>query len=131
MSLYTFRTLKTNRIRLVLTITGIALCTIMILYLFSVYKGVADGSVDYIRKNETDFWIMQKNATNILRGSSFLTTSYNRKIEDINGIKSISSVLLILSTIKKDGKNATIFLAGYNAENNIGGPPEIDFGRKW
>lgn len=129
MSLYTFRTLKSNRNRLILTILGIALCTVMILYLFSVYKGVADGSVEYIRQNKTDFWIMQRNATNILRGTSFLTTYHGEKLERMEGIKKVSPVLLILSTIKLQEDFATVFLAGFDTEKGKGGPPEIILGR--
>lgn len=97
---------------------------------FSVYKGVEDGSVEYIRKNKTDFWVLQRNATNILRGSSFLTTFHGQKLQSINGINRVSPVLLILSSVIMEDRTATIFLTGYNTDETIGGPPDIIMGRR-
>jgi len=112
-----------------LTIGGIALCVILMFFLFSVYKGVADGSVEYIRQNETDLWILQRNATNILRGSSLVSSVQEKQIQQIPGVKSVSPVLLVLAAIKKGDKNRTVFLTGFDQKKNKGGPPRLVIGR--
>ncbi len=127
--MYSFKILLSQPKRLLLTITGISLCIVLILFLLSVYRGVADGSVEYIRKNKTDLWILQANSTNILRGTSLLSESLSERIKNEPGVKSVASVLLLLTTIKKNEEFATIFLAGFDPAKKIGGPPEILNGR--
>ena len=127
--MYSFKILLSQPKRLLLTITGISLCIVLILFLLSVYRGVADGSVEYIRKNKTDLWILQANSTNILRGTSLLSESLSEKIKNEPGVKSVASVLLLLTTIKQNEEFATIFLAGFDPVKKIGRPPEILNGR--
>ncbi|MEW6456811.1 MAG: ABC transporter permease [Acidobacteriota bacterium] len=125
MEVYAIRTLRNQPLRLALTIGGVALCVVLMFFLLSVYKGVADGSVEYIKQNKTDLWVLQRNATNILRGSSILSTFQGERIRQISGVKSVSPVLLLLSTIKKDDKVRTVFLTGFEPEEGIGGPPNL------
>ena len=129
MDLYSVRILRSQPLRLALTVGGIALCVVLMLFLLSVYRGVADGSVEYIRQNKTDLWVLQRNATNILRGSSVLFASQGKQIKKISGVKSASPVLLFLSAVKKGNKVATVFLTGYEPNSGIGGPPELIDGR--
>jgi len=76
MNMYSVRILTNQPFRLTLTIGGVALCILLMFFLLSVYKGVADGSVEYIRRNKVDLWVLQRNASNILRGSSLLSTAH-------------------------------------------------------
>lgn len=126
---YTVKILFSQRTRFALTVIGISLCVILMLFLFGVYEGVADGSVDYIRENKADLWILQRNSTNILRGTSILPLKEKELIEQNANVQSVSPVLLLISTISNSDNHSTIFLAGYNPEAGLGGPPEIIKGR--
>jgi ABC-type lipoprotein release transport system permease subunit len=112
-----------------LTIVGIALCVVLMLFLLSVYRGVADGSVDYIRHNRTDLWVLQANATNILRGSSILSTGHGNLLREIRGVREVSPILFLLSSVKKGDFSATVYLTGYNPVSEIGAPPQLVEGR--
>ncbi len=127
--MYALRILRSQPLRLALTVGGVALCVVLMLFLLSVYRGVADGSVEYIRRNSVDLWVLQRNATNILRGSSILSNAHGIVLRDIPGVRTASPVLLLLSAVKKDGRNATLFLTGYDLESRLGGPPDIVSGR--
>ncbi|MEE9402119.1 MAG: ABC transporter permease [Desulfobacteria bacterium] len=125
MDLYAFRILRSHPLRLSLTVGGIALCIVLMLFLLSVYRGVADGSIEYIRQNRADLWVLQRNATNILRGSSVLFTGHGKRILNIPGVKSASPVLLILSGIQKQNQLATLYLTGFEPSTGMGGPPQL------
>jgi hypothetical protein len=112
-----------------LTVGGIALCIVLMLFLLGVYRGVAIGSVDYIRRNPADLWVLQKNATNILRGSSLLTLSHGTLLRETGDVREASPVLLFLTTVWREKENATLFLAGFDPATGAGGPPEIVAGR--
>jgi putative ABC transport system permease protein len=115
--------------RLVLTIFGMSLCIGLIIFLFGIYKGVADGSVDYVRKNKVDLWIIQKSSTNILRGTSILSSNIEKSILKNSEIKNVTPILLLLTTAKTKNNFATLFIAGYPLKSKYGGPPEIYSGR--
>jgi len=121
----TFRILTRQPLRLAITVCGISLCIVLMLFLLAVYQGVADGSVEYIRGNATDLWVLQRNATNILRGSSLLRGVHGAVIRQVDGVESVSPVLLILSTVKKDDLTGTVFLAGFDLITASGGPPHL------
>lgn len=127
--LYTVKILMNQPTRLTLTIVGISLCMILMLFLFGIYKGVADGSVEYIRENKVDLWVLQRNSTNILRGTSILSSNQKEKIETLEYVREVSPVLLLLTTVKNSDKRSTIFLAGYDLETGLGGPPKLIKGR--
>lgn len=129
MDFFSIRTFRHQPLRTVLTVGGVSLCIILMLFLLSVYRAVADGSVEYIRKNKTDLWVLQRNAWNILRGSSLLSTGHGIAIREVPGVESVSPVLLILSGIKNGGHEATVFLTGFDERSGLGGPPEIAEGR--
>jgi ABC-type lipoprotein release transport system permease subunit len=99
------------------------------LFLLGIYRGVAEGSVEYIRQNKADLWILQTNTTNILRGTSILSTAHGYVLRENPDLKNISPVLFLLSTIKKQNKAATVFLTGYDPAAKYGGPPGVIQGR--
>ena len=127
--MFSIRILTHQPLRLMLTIGGSALCIVLILFLVSIYRGVADGSVEYVRKSNADIWVLQRNATNILRGSSILSTAHGYVLREIPGVQVASPVLFILTTVRTQNQAATLFLAGYDLQTGLGGPPEIRVGR--
>jgi ABC-type antimicrobial peptide transport system permease subunit len=99
------------------------------LFLLGIYKGVGDGSVEYIRKNNADLWVLQKNCTNILRGTSLLSSRVGNIINENPDVESVSPVLFLLSSVKSKNGFATVFLAGYEPGAEFGGPPVLSSGR--
>ena len=130
MTSYAIRLLRSQPMRLVLTIGGVALCVVLMLFLLSIYRGVADGSVDYIRDRKTDLWVLQQNSTNILRGFSILQRGHGVLLSEISDVQSISPILFLLSTVRKSDRTASIFLTGYDPTNNIGAPRTLSAGRQ-
>lgn len=127
--MYVTRILRHQPHRLALTLGGIALCVVLMLFLLSIYRGVADGSVEYIRQSTADLWVLQRNATNILRGSSILSTAHGSVIRQIPGVSTASPVLFLLSAVQRNNERATIFLTGFDPTTGMGGPPQLIAGR--
>lgn len=127
--MFAFRLLIHQPVRFMLTIGGTALCLVLMLFLLSIYRGVADGSIEYIRSCSPDLWILQRNANNILRGTSILTTAHGTFLESEPEIEKASPLLFLLSTVKKNNVRATVFLTGFHPLSGMGGPPHIIEGR--
>ncbi len=129
MYFYSIRMLRSQPLRLALTVGGIALCAVLMLFLLGVYRGVSYGSVEYIRCNRADLWVLERNQTNILRCSSILQGDHGATIRQIPGAESVSGILLVLSSVRKGDRVATLFMTGFDPESGIGGPPRIVEGR--
>lgn len=127
--MYVLRILISQPLRLLLTLLGIALCIILIMFILGIYNGVAEGSVEYIRKTKADIWVLQANSTNIIRGTSLLPAIYLNAIKKDKAVKNATSVLILLTNIKIKNVNATVLLTGY-VPGSEGGPPIINEGRE-
>ncbi len=126
--MYVLRVLTAHPARLLLTLSGIGLCIVLILFILGVYNGVATGSVDYVRQTSADLWVLQANTTNIMRGTSILPAAYCEEIRTHRDIASAAAVLMFFATIEIDGRDATVLLTGYEP-GSMGGPPRIAEGR--
>ena len=126
---YCLGMLKAQPLRTALSVGGIALCVVMMLFLLGVYRGVSEGSLEYIRQNEVDLWVLQRNATNILRCTSVLLPAHGEAIKSVPGVATVAPVLLLLATVGDDAKVATVYLAGYDPATGRGGPPRMRAGR--
>lgn len=144
MTSYSFKIFKAQPTRFIFSVGGIGLCIILMLFLLASYNGVKIGSMEYITQNETDLWVMQKNASNIMRCTSVLFPKHLKAIRNVPGVASAAPVLLILTPIEKDGIIATVYLAGFEpadgqgergerggrgGRRGLGGPPSIIEGR--
>jgi putative ABC transport system permease protein len=115
--------------RLALTVAVVGACALLMLFLWSDYEGVNQGAVDYIRRTGADFWVLQRNSTNIIRGSSIMSMSDCQKIRSAAEVESASPVLLLFASASIGARDYTLFLTGYQPEEPMGGPPALAAGR--
>jgi putative ABC transport system permease protein len=123
--MYAFKTLFDQPLKFCMTACGMALCIILMLFLLSIYRGVYVGSVEYVTASNADLWILQSNATNVLRSTSLIRTDQRELLKSIPGISSVSPVLFILGTVRFGKGSATVYLTGFDPGCGSGGPPEI------
>jgi putative ABC transport system permease protein len=126
--MYALKTLTEQLFRFIITVLGVALCVILVLFLLGIYRGVSTGSVEYVRSSNADLWVLQRHATNILRCTSILTPDHAAVIRECPGVSEISPVLFILASVRLPEGPATLYLTGYNPAGG-GGPPAIEDGR--
>ncbi|HYV90297.1 MAG TPA: FtsX-like permease family protein [Chitinophagales bacterium] len=123
--MYALKTLLNQYLRFIITAFGVSLCLLMMFFLFAIYHGVSEGTVRYIRENDADLWVLQRNAANLLRNTSILTTSYGNQISDVKGVNSIAPILFFTAMLILPDNAASVYLAGYDPQTGKGGPPEI------
>jgi putative ABC transport system permease protein len=128
-AMYALNTLTDQPFRFIITVCGVALCVVLILFLLGIYKGVSVGSVEYVRSSDADLWVLQRHATNILRCTSILTPEHSATLKETTGVRSASPVLFILASVGLEDGPATLYLTGYDSKTGRGGPPEISKGR--
>jgi putative ABC transport system permease protein len=123
--MYALKILAKQYLRFTITIFGVALCLMLMLFLLAIYYGVSDASVRYVRESDADIWVMQRHAANLLRGTSLLTNRHGSIISQVPGVKSIAPVLFFTATVNVPDNTASIHLVGYDPQTGKGGPPEI------
>jgi len=123
--MYALKILAKQYLRFTITIFGVALCLMLMLFLLAIYYGVSDASVRYVRESDADIWVMQRHAANLLRGTSLLTNSHGSIISQVPGVKSIAPVLFFTATVDVPDNTASMHLVGYDPRTGKGGPPEI------
>lgn len=127
--MYAFKLLIQNKQRFILTSLGIALCTLLMLFMVSLYESIADGCVEYVRTSKADLWVLQKHATNILRSTSLLPATYETDLSNTDGVSTVSPIFFIFASVPIRGENATFYLTGFDPKTGVGGPPRIVAGR--
>ena len=123
--MYAFKTLINQRGRFIITSFGIALCIILMLFLLSIFRGVATGCMRYINESDADLWVLQKHTSNIMRGTSLLMMNQGSIIKEIPGVKQVAPVFFFSSSVKTPNAFATVRLTGYDINTGVGGPPEL------
>ena len=126
---YAYRVLRNQPLRLFFTVAGVSLCVILMLFLLGVYRGIEKGSMEYIRQNKADLWVLQKNSWNVLRGSSLLSSGVGAVLLDTRGVQSASPVLFLLPGVVYGDQISTVYLIGYDPNEPLGAPPAIIIGR--
>jgi putative ABC transport system permease protein len=117
-------------LRFVITVLGVALCVVLMLFLLSVYRGVREGSLEYVRSATADLWVIQRHTTNILRGSSLLSSGHGYVLRETPGVDAASPVLFVLATVVSPrGGSGTVYLTGFEPNSGGGGPPRLVRGR--
>jgi ABC-type lipoprotein release transport system permease subunit len=127
--MYTRRTLLDQPQRLSLAVGGVALCVILMLFLLSVYRGVAVGSIEYVASSDADLWVLQRHATNVLRSTSLLNQHHGNRLGGDPAVESVAPVLFILCGVETRNGMATTYLTGFDPKLGRGGPPAITAGR--
>ncbi len=127
--MYATRVLLAQPQRLTLTVAGVALCVVLMLFLLGVYRGVSVGSIEYVAASDADLWVLQRHAANILRSTSLLDERYGGQLRREAGVDDVAPVLFILGGVETPAGLATTYFTGFDARHGTGGPPHITAGR--
>jgi ABC-type antimicrobial peptide transport system permease subunit len=102
---------------------------VLITFLLSVYRGVSDGTLEYIRENKCTLWVLQEGTTNIVRGSSWLPAERMAPLRQLALVGSASPILLALCVVRHGDVEGTVYLVGHDPDSPLGGPPRLTAGR--
>ncbi|NOY77553.1 MAG: FtsX-like permease family protein [Calditrichaeota bacterium] len=108
--------------RFFITSLGVGLTVMLMLFLMSLYQGVKRGATSYVANCPADIWICQKNSTNILRSSSFLSVSLGEKIKETRGVSQVTGILRLLATADLNNTPVTFFLLGIDPQSSLAKP---------
>ncbi|MGD0338509.1 MAG: FtsX-like permease family protein [Bacteroidota bacterium] len=119
------RMIRKDKARFIITAAGVSVTVMLVLFLFGMYEGVKVGSTSYVLKTPAEIWICQKNSTNLLRSSSFLSSSLQDHIQSVDGVGEVSGIIRVIATARIHDKAVTLFIFGFDTRSTLGPPPTM------
>lgn len=124
-----FRNLFQNKIRLVISVGGVALALLLILSLDAVFTGVERQITAYIEYSGADIWVSQEDVLNMHMASSSLPDSVARKVKNVPGVASVTPIHYLTNNIVAGDERNLAYIIGLPDGPELGGPWKISSGR--
>ena len=124
-----FRNLFQNKIRLIISVGGVALALLLILSLDAVFSGVERQITAYIEHSGADIWLSQADVYNMHMASSSLPDSVVRKVKFVPGVATVMPILYLTNNVVVGDERNLAYIIGLPENAEFGGPWKITSGR--
>ena len=94
-----FRNLFQNKVRLVISVGGVALALLLVLSLDAIFTGVERQVTAYIEHSGADIWVSQADVRNMHMASSSLADSIARKVKVVPGVGSVTPIHYLTNNV--------------------------------
>lgn len=125
-----FRNLYQNKIRLVISVGGVALALLLILSLDAIFTGVEQRITVYINNSGADIFVSQSEVRNMHMASSSLPDSVRRKVKAVPGVASVTPILYQSNYVVMGDERNLAYIIGLPEKAEFGGPWEVSSGRR-
>ncbi len=124
-----FRNLFQNKVRLVISVGGVALALLLILSLDAIFTGVEQRITMYIDHSGADIFVSQSGVRNMHMASSSLPESVRRKVIAVPGVAAVTPVLYLSNYVVMGDERNLTYIIGLPENAAFGGPWKVSSGR--
>lgn len=124
-----YRNLFQNKIRLVISVGGVALALLLILSLDAIFTGVEQRITVYINNSGADIFVAQSDVRNMHMASSSLPDSVRRKVKAVTGVASVMPILYQSNYVVIGDERNLAYIIGLPEKAEFGGPWKVSSGR--
>lgn len=124
-----FRNLFQSKIRLLISVGGVALALLLILSLDAIFTGVEQRITVYINNSGADIFVAQEDVRNMHMASSSLPDSVSRKVKAVTGVAAVTPILYLSNYIVMNDDRNLAYIIGLPENARFGGPWNISSGR--
>jgi putative ABC transport system permease protein len=125
-----FRNLFQNKVRLIISIGGVALALLLILSLDAIFTGVEQRITVYIDNSGADLFVSQSDVRNLHMASSSLPDSVKRKVKAVSGVAAVTPIWYLSNNVVVGEERNLAYIIGLPEEAEFGGPWKISSGRR-
>jgi putative ABC transport system permease protein len=122
------RNLARDRLRLVVSVGGVALALSLTLALDAIYAGVANQLTAYIDRAGADVWVAQAGVRNLHMVASWLPDSVTDEVLAVDGVAEVVPILYSTDTIAAGEERAVAYVIGLPVGASLGGPWDVPEG---
>ena len=119
------RNLARNRVRLLVSVGGVALALSLTLALDAIYAGVANQLTTYIDRSGADVWVSQSGVRNLHMVASWLPDSVVDEVRAVDGVAEATPILYSTDTISAGDERAVAYVIGVRPDAPMGGPSGV------
>lgn len=123
-----YRNLLQNKFRLLLSLGGVALAMMLIVFLRGFQTGVFLQVTAYLDHTQADWIVAQKNVTNLLGATSLLPPDTEDLAQGLPGIEQVIPIVAQYTILDIHDRKIVGFLVGYDSDRG-GGPWAMLAGR--
>ena len=124
-----FRNLFQNKVRLVISVGGVALALLLILSLDAIFTGVEQQVTAYIDSSGADIIVAQDGVRNMHMASSSLPNSIRMKVKSVPGVASVTPIWYLTNNVVYGDERNLAYIIGLPENATMGGPWKIFSGR--
>ncbi len=122
------RNLFQQKIRLAISIGGVALALMLILALDAIVAGMSRQLTAYIDHSSADVWVAQAGVRNMHMAASALPALVTRDVEQVPGVARATPILYLTSMIVSGDDRHLAYIIGLPRDAPVGGPWRIAAG---
>ncbi len=119
-----------NKIRLVISVGGVALALLLILTLDAIFTGVEKQITAYILNSGADIFVAQSGVQNMHMASSSLPVSIEDEVNVIPGVQAVTPILYVSNMVVIGDERNLAYIIGLPPNVEMGGPWKIASGNK-
>ena len=123
------KTMHHEKVRLVITLTGIIFSTVLTIVQVSMYLGMMGNATSIIRNTDADIWIASRNVQNFDFAYPFSEEKLNR-VRAYRDVQYAERLIMTWGFLKlADGGQDQVQIIGFNPDTGIGAPWSMISGR--
>lgn len=125
------KNLLQDKVRLLISVGGVAFSTTLILLLIGLYQGVNHLLGLYVEKVGADVWVAQPGASDFTGTASFLPATIENDLRVVPGVSSVTPFYGRRSSLDVGGKAVATFLVGFDESHRSAGPIDTVSGKRF
>lgn len=123
-----FRNLFQNKVRLIISVGGVALALLLSLSLDAIVEGIQRQVTTYIDQSDADIFVAQEGVRNMHMASSWLPASTVGRVRAVPGVESVTPILYVTNVIETGDNRNLAYIIGLPPNATVGGPHRITEG---
>jgi len=123
------KNLFSERVRLLISVGGIALAVLLITFLLALFRGWSEKIGGFVEEVDADVWIAREGTTDFLVAASILPLEgVEERFSQIDSIETWSPLIAVPLGATSDGSDMDVQMIGFDPSTEMGGPVKVTEG---
>jgi putative ABC transport system permease protein len=119
------RNLMRSRVRLLVSIGGVALALTLVLALDAIFEGVSRQLTSYIDRSGAQVWVAQSGVRNLHMVASWMPSAVTDQVRAVGGVAGAEPMLYTTDSIAAGDERGWAYVIGLTPNASMGGPWDV------
>src|SRR5215203_2089597 len=124
-----YRNLFQNKVRLAISVGGVALALMLVLALDVVMTGSEKRLTAYIDDSGADVWVAQSGVRNLHMVTSWMPASVTEGVKDVPGVDSATPIMYLTAPVDTNDEQSLAYVIGLPKDAAMGKPWHVVEGK--